>query len=179
MGKYSNQKKLTQGQQEELFLKFIGAIASLHNPTEAANFFKDLLSEQEVMMLARRLYIAELLDNGFTYEDICKTVQVSHATIARVQTWLSTFGDGYRTVIKRIKRTEPKVKTEHGKEWDRFKRKYPMYFWPQLLLREMVEHASTKEKKRILGVLDKLKEKNKLSRDLERFLKPGLKSHTT
>ena len=44
-------------------------------------------------MLARRLQVARLLMNGYTYEDIEKEMKVINTTIAKVQTWLNLYGD--------------------------------------------------------------------------------------
>ena len=54
-------------------------------------------------MLARRLQVARLLMNGYTYEDIEKEMKVINTTIAKVQTWLNLYGDGYRTIVERTK----------------------------------------------------------------------------
>jgi hypothetical protein len=52
MGKYSAINKLSKSEQQELFIDFATALASIKNPIEAASFVKDLLSEGEVIMLA-------------------------------------------------------------------------------------------------------------------------------
>jgi TrpR-related protein YerC/YecD len=178
MGKFSAKKFLTKQEIEELFIDFATAVTSLRNAIEATNFIKDLLSEPEVIMLARRLQIARLLNNGYTYEQIHRAMKVSNSTIAKVQTWMSLYGEGYRTVLER---TKNKVSNSHSNErepWSKFKKKYPMYFWPQLLLEDVVRSANKKEKERLQKVLTKLKEKTQLSRQLTKILQIDKSYHT-
>ncbi|MDP4001405.1 MAG: Trp family transcriptional regulator [bacterium] len=161
--------KLTKSQQEELFIKLARAVTLLSTPVEGAEFLKDLLSESEVVMLARRLQIAELLIDGLTYEEIRERLGVGWNTIAKVQTWLGLYGQGYRKVINRIS----KKKTELDKSNELFKElryKYPAYFWPQLLLEEVVKTANKREKHRLLNVVEKLQEKTALSIQLKKLL---------
>src|SRR3989344_5675405 len=127
MGKYI--RGLTKTKQDELFIRFAQGLASLKNSVETANFIRDLLSEPEIIMLARRLQIAELLINGLTYDDIQASIRTSKNTIARVQTWLNLYGEGYRTVLKRTK-PEPSPSPESS-SWRAMKRKHSMYFWPE------------------------------------------------
>ena len=88
MGKFTNHKKLNKEDVEALFVEFAVAISSVKNSIEAANLIRDLLSEQEAIMLARRLQIARYLNDGLTYADIREEIKVSDPTISRVQTWL-------------------------------------------------------------------------------------------
>jgi transcriptional repressor NrdR len=70
MGKYAASKRMSRQEQEDLFIDFAKALSSVKNPVESANFIQDLLSEAEVVMLARRLQVARLLLDGCTYEEI-------------------------------------------------------------------------------------------------------------
>ena len=172
MAKFSNIRRLSKQEQQELFIDFAKALSILRSSVEAAQFIKDLLSESEALMLARRLKIANLLSEDFTYAQIRKVMKVSDPTIAKVQTWLRLYGEGYRIVIKRTKSSSSKANRE---TWINLKRKYPMYYWPELLLKEIIKSANQREKQRLLGVLDDLKEKTKLSKELEQLLKPFIK----
>ncbi|OGE81804.1 MAG: hypothetical protein A3H72_01805 [Candidatus Doudnabacteria bacterium RIFCSPLOWO2_02_FULL_48_8] len=167
---YKLNAKLTKSEQNELFMKLARAVASLHNPVEVAQFLKDLLSEPESFMLARRLQIADLLMQGLTYEQIRKKIKVAYATIAKVQTWLQVYGEGYRTVIQRI--NKPSIADEdETKPFAKLKRKYPMYFWPELLLKEIVRAANKRERERLLKVVSQMKEKTGLSKELTVLLR--------
>lgn len=164
---YKTKHKLSNSKQTEMFIKFARAVSKLNSPEEVARFLKDLLSNVEALMLARRLQIAELLIAGETYKDIREELKVGFSTIARVQTWLELYGEGYRTAVQRI---EQKPKPDRPQSLVQLKRRYPMYFWPQLLLEEIVRLANKREKERLLKVVEQLKEKSQLSVELRKLL---------
>lgn len=170
MGKYSNSQKLSKAAQEDLFIEFAKTISKLKNPVEAASFIRDLLSEQEVLMLARRLQIARLLESGLTYEQIEKTAKVGSNTIAKVHFWLSQYGEGYRTVLARNEKRQSSEPAS-SLSWRSIKRKYPMYFWPELVLKEIIASANKKERARLISVVNSLRQKTKLSEQLLAILK--------
>ncbi|MBL8030102.1 MAG: hypothetical protein JNN11_02540 [Candidatus Doudnabacteria bacterium] len=181
MGKFTNTTRLSKEEQNQLFITFAESLASLKNPLEAANFIRDLFSEQEALMLARRLQIAELIVEGLTYAQIRHEMKVSENTISRVKTWLELYGDGYRAVLKRIQ-VKPQVDREIAQPWNKLKRQYPMYFWPTILLDEIIKSANKKEKERLLRVVKSLREKTKLSVELHKLLSQANvvnKSHKT
>jgi len=161
--------KLTKNQQTEPFLKLARSVALLHNPTEVASFLKDLLSEAEVLMLARRLQIAELLMDGATYDQIRSKLKVGPGTVARVQTWLELYGEGYRTVVSRLTKIE-KISTEEKSSFTQLKRKYPMYFWPELLLKEIVKSANKREKESLEKIVSQMREKSPVAIELSKIL---------
>jgi uncharacterized protein YerC len=161
---------MSKAEQEDLFIQFAQAIAIIRSPVEAAKFIKDLLSDQEAIMLARRLQIANLLDQGHTYAEIQLAMPVSHPTIAKVQLWLQEFGDGFREVLRKARKNEPKIETHEGSEWHRHKKKYPLYYWPSLLLEEVVKSANKKRKHQLRKVIEQLKEKTALTQHLKKLL---------
>ena len=91
-------------------------------------------------------------------------------TIAKVQLWLQVHGEGFKTVLERTAHKHQPSKTEKS-PWQSVKKKYPKYFWPQLLLEEIVNGANKREKERLLKIVDSLKDKTKLSKDLLKILK--------
>lgn len=101
MAKFSRKPKLDKRQSQDLIIDLCEAIASTKNSQEAAQLLTDLLGKQELEMLSRRLKVAELLLQEYTYEQIQKFLKMSKTTIARVQTWLQNSGEGYRLVIQR------------------------------------------------------------------------------
>lgn len=81
---------------------FWTSIAELKSRDEVKAFFKDLLSESEAIMLARRIKIAERLLQGVDYEDIQSELHVGRSTIASVHQWLTSGFRGYETAIKKF-----------------------------------------------------------------------------
>jgi len=97
-------------------------------------------------------------------------LKVSFGTIARVQTWMQIYGEGYRTVLERVSRKKYDP-TKDVSDWKKVKRRYPLYFWPELLLDEIIKSSNKKQKQKLLAVLAKQKEKTGLSKELEHILK--------
>ncbi|HIE41126.1 MAG TPA: hypothetical protein EYP80_00520 [Candidatus Aenigmarchaeota archaeon] len=152
---------------------------TLKNPQEAAQFIKDLISPQELEMLAKRLRVAKLLLRGVKYQTIRKTLKVGNSTLARISTWLSVSGEGFRLVHNRTKdRNISRIKSQKEKvvdyfSWQSIKRRYPQYFWPELLLKEIVKSANQREKERLRKILQTLQKSNiksKLYKQLNRLL---------
>lgn len=176
MAKFARISKLSSREKQELLIGFCKALASLKTSEEAAQFLKDLLSKQEAEMLAKRIEIARLLIKGFTYEEIEKHLKVSHGTVARVSEWLATSGEGYRLVVSRV-REEKTVQQQEIEElekpvsWRQIKRKYPMYFWPDLILEEFVKSAKKHQKERMKKILEKFDEKSEVFTTLQTLLK--------
>ncbi len=80
---------------------------------EIRNFLKDLLSETEAVMLARRLKIAQLIYAGWSYERIEKVMHTSSTTIASVHSWLDGGFGGYLDGITKLKKElQKQVPTE-------------------------------------------------------------------
>jgi len=152
-------EKLSKGKQGDLLYDLINAFSVIKSPTESALFVQDLLTQNEAKMLSKRLRIAKLLLQGKSYEEIKTELHNSFATIAKVGYWLQRSGEGFRSVIKKLpQKTKTKHWTEYS-EWDKLKRSRPMYFWPELLLEEIVKSANRKEKERLRKILENLDQK--------------------
>jgi uncharacterized protein YerC len=177
MAKYSNISKIQKEGQADLFILLVNALANI-TTTNAAKLLRDLLSDQEATLIARRLKIALLLDEGLTYLQIRKIIPVSDSTISKIQMWLKTYGDGFRTVLPKLKNKERAEKPESSEStWRRHKKRYAMYYWPELILKEIVKSANKREKKRLLDILSQLKEKTELTKELNAILRQN--SYTT
>lgn len=180
MAKFSKINKLSAKEEEQLLIEFCKALVEVKTSEEAAQFLKDLLSRQEATMLAKRIAIARNLIEGSTYEDIQKGLKVSYGTIARVSHWLENSGEGYRMVVKRVKpekSAEEKYIEELEKpvSWKAIKRKHSIYFWPELLLEEIVKNASKRQKERLRNIIGKFDEKSELFERLNSILKEQYK----
>ena len=60
--------------------------------------------------MAQRLQAAKLLLDGATYEQIVKAVEISTATISRINRCIQYGEGGYQTVIERLEQAEPNEK---------------------------------------------------------------------
>ena len=86
------------------------AILSLETREECYNFFEDLCTVKEISDMAQRLEAAKLLLNGSTYDQIVKAVEISTATISRINRCIQYGEGGYQTVIERLEQAEPNEK---------------------------------------------------------------------
>ncbi len=146
-------KNLDEKERKKLLDELWTTIALLETRQEVKNFFKDLLSETEAVMLARRLQIAKLLLQGWTYENISTKLKTSYVTIGSVQRWLQGGFGGYANLLPRLKKEierqeklykkRQKSKTPCTFEW--IKRKYPLHF----LLFNLVDWAEFRPPKKL------------------------------
>lgn len=164
---------LSKELQEQLLQDFCEALVSLRMSREALPFLTDLLTKTEVRTLAKRLQVAFLLVEGKDYRTIAGELKTSHGTIARVAVWLQESGEGFRLAAERTqgKRKQARQTAQKGYgEWAQMKRRYPMMFWPQLLLEEVVRNANAKERKRLQSAIKNLNRKSDLYRRLQKVL---------
>ena len=84
------------------------AILSLETREECYNFFEDLCTVKEISDMAQRLEAAKLLLGGSTYDQIVKAVEISTATISRVNRAIKDGCDGYQIIFDRTEKTEEK-----------------------------------------------------------------------
>lgn len=78
------------------------AVLSLKNLDEARRFFRDLLTEEEILEFSKRWQVARLLDADVPYSAIQKQTDMSSTTIARISKWLRSGMGGYALVLKRL-----------------------------------------------------------------------------
>ncbi len=76
-------------------------ILQLRNRTEAQDFFRDLLTEAELLEFANRYQVARMLTNNVPYSQIERETGMSSTTIARISKWLKTGTGGYARMIER------------------------------------------------------------------------------
>ena len=111
------------------------SIAQLETREETKLFFKDLLSESEAIMLARRIEVAKRLLDGESYEKIVADLHVGMETVSKVQRWLVSGFGGYEKTVsgfkKEIDRRFSKPAKAVGDKPYSFgwlKQKYPLQF---------------------------------------------------
>lgn len=78
-------------------------ILDLNNLVEVRKFFRDLLTEKELLEFAQRWKVAKMLSAGKVYVDIEKETGMSSTTIARIHHWLKNGMGGYKLMIKKAK----------------------------------------------------------------------------
>lgn len=92
MSKWYNQKT------KELF----EVVLALNNADEAKKFFRDLLTENEIIEFGNRWQAAKMLAQKISYTKIEEETGLSTRTIARISKWLSSGMGGYKLMIKKV-----------------------------------------------------------------------------
>ena len=118
-----------------MIAEFYDAIDSLKNRKEVRLFFKDLLTADEIASFMRRIEVAVLLTDGFSYRQVSEMLGVGKNKITNVQKALSKEENGYKIIIERLlKDRKRRLKIKKDREEDQFpnfktlKRKRPGYF---------------------------------------------------
>lgn len=77
-------------------------ILRLQTTNEARRFFRDLLTEKELIGFANRWKAARMLSKKVPYKKIEKETGLSSTTVARVSKWLFRGMNGYKIMISRL-----------------------------------------------------------------------------
>lgn len=91
-------KKIRTAEVDHLF----EAILTLQNTEECYQFFEDVCTVNELLSLAQRYEVAQMLRKKNTYLEIAEKTGASTATISRVNRSLNYGNDGYDMVFKRL-----------------------------------------------------------------------------
>ena len=91
-------KKIRTEEVDHLF----EAILTLQNKEECYQFFEDVCTVNELLSLAQRYEVAQMLRNKNTYLEIAEKTGASTATISRVNRSLNYGNDGYDMAFKRL-----------------------------------------------------------------------------
>ena len=78
------------------------AILALENQSEAKKFFRDLLTEPEIIEFSNRWQAAQMLNKNISYAKITKNTGLSSTTVARISKWLNRGLGGYKLILKRL-----------------------------------------------------------------------------
>ncbi len=101
------EKRFGQNEQTEALFK---AVLALKTPEECYTFFEDLCTMKELADMTQRLQAAQMLLEGATYEQIVKKVEISTATISRINRCIQYGSGGYRTILDRVNETKKPAK---------------------------------------------------------------------
>lgn len=126
---------------------FWSIITFLENKEQVKSFLKDLLTHTEMKMFAKRVQIAKMLLEGYDYRTIRNYVKVTDQTISRINNILETGEGGLIISISYLQKIEEAVDKEKMKISPNFKKKYPRYFLPEIIMDEVERKIKTYRKK--------------------------------
>ncbi len=79
-------------------------ILKLENQEECYRFFEDLCTIKEILDMAQRWKVAKLLNDGVSYQEICRETKASTATISRVSKSLTYGAEGYHLMFHKTEK---------------------------------------------------------------------------
>lgn len=85
----------------------VTSLQVIRSRDEMRAFLEDLMSVQELEMFAKRLHVADMLNESIPYTIIQKETGLGSATIARIAKKLLSEGGGYRMVLAHINPLPP------------------------------------------------------------------------
>lgn len=98
----ASKRKLNKEINLELTENFSYLISSLQNQKEIEQFFKDFLTKEENLMLAKRLMLHLLLDNKYKSLEIQSILGISKETIRVHKANWEKGGETYKKIINKI-----------------------------------------------------------------------------
>lgn len=84
----------------------VRALCLLTDEAEMRAFLSDLLTVGEIADFVQRWWVARLLLQGLTYEEVSKQAGVSTATISRIRKFVEYGAGGYRAAARRVDKAE-------------------------------------------------------------------------
>ena len=131
-----------------LFLNnFWNLVTLLENKDQVASFLKDLLTHTEMKMLAKRIQIAKMLLEDYSYQAIRTYVKVTDSTIARINNVLGMEGNGLKIAISYLQKIESEVDKDKMGIAPNLKNKYPTYFLPEIIVSKIGRKLKAQKKK--------------------------------
>ena len=88
------------------------AVLALRDLDECYAFFEDLCTMKEIADMSQRRAAARMLLEGRTYEQIVKSVEISTATISRINRCIQYGSGGYRQTLDRLRPQDPSPEAE-------------------------------------------------------------------
>jgi uncharacterized protein YerC len=122
--------KLDKDIEVAIFKQFWSSVAKINDASKASDFFSDLLTQSEELMLAKRLAAAILLIRGKSPTEIKNSIHLTYTTIGSVASWvknakpktksiLKEFSEekDWEVIIDKIEFIIDKIPPRYGSDW--------------------------------------------------------------
>jgi len=101
---------LSEKEAQRLIGEFYDSLTAINNREDVRNIMRDLLTPNEIAMLARRIQVAILLSKGYSQREISENLNVGLSKVLSVKKSIERHGDGYRHIIDYLQSTtQPKL----------------------------------------------------------------------
>ena len=134
-------EELTVADRKKTLELLFTAAKDAHANNATQKFLEGLLTHSEQIMLGRRIWIARLLIEGATYQDIGEQLHVGPNTVMRTELWLQGLLPDYEKILRKQEAEQTlKARKREAKinpfGFTALKMKYPLHFllfpWPKL-----------------------------------------------
>ncbi|OGM05365.1 hypothetical protein A2125_02040 [Candidatus Woesebacteria bacterium GWB1_43_5] len=125
-----SKRKLDKDIEKEIFKQFWNSLARVKDSETASQFYSDLLTETEKVMLAKRFTVSILLIRGKNPSEIKNTIHVTYSTIGSVASWVKNAKPATRklltalsnhkeweNILDRIEEVLDKLPPRYGSNW--------------------------------------------------------------
>jgi len=99
-----SRKKLADKTLRQILNTLLFVLSNTKEKEEMAQLLDAFLTKTEKIMLAKRLAIVYLLNEGVEETKIAESLNVTQATVSRIKLWYETKGSGYQVAVKKIKK---------------------------------------------------------------------------
>jgi uncharacterized protein YerC len=118
-------KRLPKSRRDELTRGILLTFESLGLNEEGKMLLRGILTDSEIVMLARRLQIARRLICGDSFQCIASNLHVGLTTIRCVHDWLEDKFDDYRSFLVRFTGDGPSKRPLDSSAFQELKHRYP------------------------------------------------------
>lgn len=96
-----SKNRLDKSTSDRMFALFWHSLTRLGSQEETAEFFSDILSDTEQVMIAKRYTAAVLLTKGYNQTHIKQVLNLSYSTIGTVAGWLKNLKPATKKILDR------------------------------------------------------------------------------
>jgi len=110
-------QKLAKSVEKEILHYLFLVFADAKNPAEVEEMFRGILTEAELISVAKRIAAAKYLEDGLSYGEIKNRLNISSATVSQIQAQAPK-NLGFQIALNKIKEDEWASKWEKRiKNW--------------------------------------------------------------
>lgn len=110
-------QKLTKSVEKEILNYLFLVFADAQSPAEVEKIFRGVLTEAELISIAKRIAAAKYLEDGLSYSEIKDRLNISSATVSQIQAQAPK-NPGFQIALNKIKEDEWASKWERRiKNW--------------------------------------------------------------
>lgn len=97
-----SKRKLDKDLENEIFKQFWNSLGKINDSGKSAEFFSDLLTETEKVMLAKRFSAAVLITRGKSATEIKDSIHLAYSTINSVSAWTKNAKPKTKEILNKI-----------------------------------------------------------------------------